>query len=166
LGNACKMCPGLGLMASHSQGYSEENVKKVSQMKSEIADQKDLLEKIRIKYNDNYGTRDVPEPVTLIVEDQYENMKEVLDKRPEVMGYAREAMQNAGMDPVTKPIRGGTDGSRLSLLGLPCPNISAGGHNFHSVREYVPRESMEKAVEVIVNLAQLPAQEALTKAGQ
>ena len=82
-------------------------------------------------------------------------MKEVLDKNPEVIAYAGEAIERAGLQVKTESIRGGTDGSRLSFMGLPCPNIFAGGHNFHGKYEYVPVESMQKAVNVIVKIAEL-----------
>jgi tripeptide aminopeptidase len=74
-----------------------------------------------------------------------------------IVDLAEEAMIMAGITPLIKPIRGGTDGSQLSFMGLPCPNIFAGGHNFHGRYEYVPVESMQKAIEVIVNIAQLVA---------
>ena len=74
-----------------------------------------------------------------------------------IVDIAEEAMKKANIEPIIKPIRGGTDGSQLSFMGLPCPNIFAGGHNFHGRYEYVPVESMLKAVEVIVNIAALTA---------
>ena len=72
---------------------------------------------------------------------------------------AREAMEALDIVPIIKPIRGGTDGSQLSFMGLPCPNIFAGGHNFHGKYEYVPVESMQKAVDVIVKICELTAKE-------
>jgi tripeptide aminopeptidase len=87
------------------------------------------------------------------VEEQYRNMREVLENYPEVIDCAREAIRRAGLEPIEKPIRGGTDGSRLSFMGLPTPNLFAGEHNFHSRLEWVSVQDMEKAVEVIVNLA-------------
>lgn len=89
------------------------------------------------------------------VQEQYRNMKEVLDQHPEVIQNALEAMGRAGLNPIQRSIRGGTDGSRLSFMGLPCPNIFAGEHAFHSKLEWVSVQDMEKAVEVIVNLAQV-----------
>ena len=74
-----------------------------------------------------------------------------------IVDIAKEAMESANIKPIIKPIRGGTDGSQLSFMGLPCPNIFAGGHNFHGKYEYVPVESMQKAIEVIVNIVQLVA---------
>jgi len=89
------------------------------------------------------------------VEEQYRNMREVLDRHPHVIERAREAMRRAGIEPVERAIRGGTDGSRLSFMGLPTPNLFAGEHNFHSRLEWVSVQDMEKAVEVIVNLARI-----------
>ena len=89
------------------------------------------------------------------VKTQYRNMREDLEKHPHVSEIAREAIRRAGLEPVSDAIRGGTDGSRLTALGLPTPNIFAGGLNFHSVREYVGVETMKKSVEVAVNIAQL-----------
>jgi tripeptide aminopeptidase len=82
-------------------------------------------------------------------------MKEVLDRYPAVVDHAREAIRRAGIEPNTNPIRGGTDGSRLSFMGLPTPNLFAGEHNFHSRLEWVSVQDMEKAVEVIVHLCQV-----------
>lgn len=89
------------------------------------------------------------------VQEQYRNMKEVLDKHPEVIQNALTAMERVGLSPIQRSIRGGTDGSRLSFMGLPCPNIFAGEHAFHSKLEWVSVQDMEKAVEVIVELAQV-----------
>jgi tripeptide aminopeptidase len=90
----------------------------------------------------------------ITIDEQYRNMREVLDRHPAVVDRARAAIRRAGLEPVEKPIRGGTDGSRLSFMGLPTPNLFAGEHNFHSRLEWVSVQEMEKAVEVIVNLAQ------------
>lgn len=87
--------------------------------------------------------------------EQYRNMKVVLDKHPQVVAYAMEAIKQSGLTPVQSSIRGGTDGSRLSFMGLPCPNIFAGEHAFHSRLEWVSKEDMERAVDVIVNLVQI-----------
>jgi tripeptide aminopeptidase len=92
---------------------------------------------------------------TFTVKEQYRNMKAVLDRHPEIVEYAVEAIRRAGMEPVRGSIRGGTDGSRLSFMGLPCPNIFAGGHAFHSPLEFVSSQDMEKAVKTIVELAKL-----------
>jgi tripeptide aminopeptidase len=92
---------------------------------------------------------------TFTVKEQYRNMKVVLDRNPEIVEYAVEAIRRAGMDPVRGSIRGGTDGSRLSFMGLPCPNIFAGGHAFHSPLEFVSSQDMDKAAKTIVELAKL-----------
>ncbi|GIK60004.1 MAG: peptidase T [Ignavibacteriota bacterium] len=86
---------------------------------------------------------------------QYRNMKEVLVKHPHVTKYAVQAMKNLGIKPIMNPIRGGTDGSRLSFMGLPCPNIFAGEHSFHSQLEWVAVQDMEMAVKVIVEIAKI-----------
>jgi tripeptide aminopeptidase len=92
---------------------------------------------------------------TFAVKEQYRNMKVVLDQNPEIVENAVEAIRRAGMDPVRGSIRGGTDGSRLSFMGLPCPNIFAGGHAFHSPLEFVSSQDMEKAVKTIIELAKV-----------
>lgn len=93
--------------------------------------------------------------LTIEVEESYRNMRDVLDQHPEIADYAREAVRQAGLEVRNKPIRGGTDGSRLSFMGLPTPNLFAGEHNFHSRLEWVSVQDMEKAVEVIVNLCRV-----------
>ncbi|WP_315720446.1 MULTISPECIES: peptidase T [unclassified Bradyrhizobium] len=89
------------------------------------------------------------------VRQQYRNMKEVIDLHPEIVTYAEDAIRRAGLTPVRTSIRGGTDGSRLSFMGLPCPNIFAGEHAFHSRQEWVSVRDMEKAVQTIVHLAMI-----------
>ncbi len=88
------------------------------------------------------------------VEESYRNMREVLERHPHVVDCARDAIRRAGLEPVERPIRGGTDGSRLSFMGLPTPNLFAGEHNFHSRLEWVSAQDMDKAVEVIVRLCE------------
>lgn len=95
--------------------------------------------------------------VSVEINDQYFNMKEKIEPVMHIVDIAKEAMEQAQIKPLIKAIRGGTDGSQLSYKGLPCPNIFAGGHNFHGKYEYVPIESMIKATEVIVNIAQIVA---------
>ena len=92
------------------------------------------------------------------VEESYRNMKEILDRHPAIADHAREAIRRAGLEPRTHPIRGGTDGCRLSFMGLPTPNLFAGEHNFHSRLEWVSVQDMEKAVEVIIHLCQIWAE--------
>lgn len=89
------------------------------------------------------------------VTEQYRNMKEVLDQHPQVVEYALDAIKRTGVEPVLSSIRGGTDGSRLSFMGLPCPNIYAGEHAFHSKQEWVSIQDMQKAVETIVHLVSI-----------
>ena len=93
--------------------------------------------------------------VSFRVEESYRNFKEVLDRHPEIVENAREAIRRAGLDPVDGAIRGGTDGSRLSFMGLPTPNLFTGGHNYHSRIEWASVQDMEKAVEVIVHLCRV-----------
>lgn len=88
----------------------------------------------------------------LDMKDSYYNMREIIEEHMELVTNAEAAMQKAGVEPMTMPIRGGTDGARLSYMGIPCPNLSTGGANFHGVHEYIPVKSMHKMVEVLVNL--------------
>ncbi|TXN35065.1 peptidase T [Flagellimonas hymeniacidonis] len=113
---------------------------------------KQLLHDITAKLQKKYG-----DYITLNIEDQYRNMREKVEPVFHIVEIAKEAMESLGIEPIIKPIRGGTDGSQLSFMGLPCPNIFAGGHNFHGKYEYVPLESMEKAVQVIVKICELTA---------
>lgn len=113
---------------------------------------KQLLKDIATKLNDKYG-----EYVVVDIKDQYFNMREKIEPVMHIVDIAKEAMESLDITPIIKPIRGGTDGSQLSYMGLPCPNIFAGGHNFHGKYEYVPVESMQKAVEVIVKICELTA---------
>ena len=107
---------------------------------------KDCINKLNGKYG--AGTID------LELKDQYFNMKEKIDEVKHVVDIAHQAMVEAGVEPMVKPIRGGTDGARLSFMGLPTPNIFTGGHNFHGKYEYISVHSMNKAVEVIVKIAE------------
>jgi tripeptide aminopeptidase len=93
------------------------------------------------------------------IKEQYRNMREVLDQHPQVMANAEEAYRRAGIEPQRISIRGGTDGSRLSFMGLPCPNIFTGEMGIHSRQEYVSVQDMEKAVEILVQLAQVWAEQ-------
>lgn len=113
-----------------------------------------FIQKIADFLNEKYGAN----RVTCELKDQYYNMREKVEPVYHVVTRAIQAMKEAGVVPVVVPIRGGTDGANLSYKGLPCPNIFAGGHNFHGKYEYVPLESMVKAVEVIVNIANVKSQ--------
>lgn len=118
-------------------------------------ERKALMHQIAEDINKDLGI----ERVAVEIKDQYFNMREKIEPMMHIVDLAQEAMEKAGITPIIKPIRGGTDGSQLSFMGLPCPNIFAGGHNFHGRFEYVPVESMIKATEVIVNIVTLAATE-------
>lgn len=96
--------------------------------------------------------------VKLVLKDQYYNMREMVEPHPEVIDKADRAMRMAGVEPIIKPIRGGTDGSRLSYMGLPCPNLFTGGMNFHGKYEYASLDTMKKSMQTIINLATLWAE--------
>lgn len=115
-----------------------------------LKEKEEMLERLALDAGSRHRAR-----VEISIEEQYRNMREVLDQYPHVVEYAREAIKRAGMTVRERPIRGGTDGSKLSFMGLPTPNIFAGEHNFHSRLEWVSAQDMEKAVEVIVNLARV-----------
>ena len=106
------------------------------------------------KLNQQLGS----EAIEVVIKDQYFNMREKVEPEMHIVDIAEEAMKSLDIEPLIKAIRGGTDGSQLSYMGLPCPNIFAGGHNFHGRYEYVPVESMLKASQVIVKIAELTAQ--------
>ena len=108
-----------------------------------------LVNKINAEFGEGTASIDI--------KDQYYNMREMVEPVMHVVDLAFEAMEAVGVKPNVKPIRGGTDGSRLSYMGLPCPNIFAGGHNFHGRFEYVPVQSMEKAMMVVVKIAEILA---------
>ncbi|MBN1951059.1 MAG: peptidase T [Bacteroidales bacterium] len=119
----------------------------------EFSKKKNLMIKIVDHLNVKYGNG----TVKLTMVDQYYNMRQKIEPVYHIIELALKAMSEVGVKPRVKPIRGGTDGARLSYMGLPCPNIFAGGHNFHSRFEFVPIKSMEKAVDVIVKIAELNA---------
>jgi tripeptide aminopeptidase len=116
-----------------------------------LADKERFLEKIARETVSAYPKASVE----CKVDESYRNMKEVLDRYPEAVENANEAIRRAGLSPVMHPIRGGTDGSRLCFMGLPTPNLFAGEHNFHSRLEWVSAQDMEKAVEVILHLCRV-----------
>ena len=109
---------------------------------------KDFLAKVADFLNDKYGSG----TVEAVVKDSYYNMKELIEPHMYLILRARSAMEAAGVTPITVPIRGGTDGARLSYMGLPCPNLSTGGLNFHGVHEYIPADALLKMTQVLVNL--------------
>ena len=113
-----------------------------------FAEKKEFMQKVTAFLNQKYGDR-----VTCEIKDQYRNMREMVEPVFHIVTLAEEAMREIGITPKVQPIRGGTDGANLSFKGLPCPNIFAGGHNFHGKYEYVPLESMVKATELITVIA-------------
>ncbi|MDD4514320.1 peptidase T [Massilibacteroides sp.] len=113
-------------------------------------DKKELLQSLVDKLNTKY-----PNSTTLELRDQYYNMKEKVEPKKYIVDLAFEAMTAVGVKPIVKPIRGGTDGARLSFMGLPCPNIFAGGHNFHGRYEFLPVPSLRKSMETIIKIAEL-----------
>lgn len=105
----------------------------------------------------NKINKEFPDCASLEIRDQYYNMREMIEPVMHIIDLAKEAISNCGMEPKVEPIRGGTDGARLSFMGLPCPNLSAGGMNFHGRFEYISVQAMQKAVNVIVEIAKLVA---------
>jgi tripeptide aminopeptidase len=116
---------------------------------------KEVMHKLVNTLNEQYDRK----AVSIEIKDQYFNMREKVEPVMHIVDVAEQAMRDLGITPLIKPIRGGTDGSQLSYMGLPCPNIFAGGHNFHGPYEYIPVESMIKATEVIIRIAELVAHE-------
>lgn len=129
------------IIRDHSMHKFEQKKKLITQ----------VVDFINAKYGE--GT------ATLELKDQYYNMREEVEPHYHIVEKAIKAMEMAGIKPMVQPIRGGTDGARLSFMGLPCPNIFAGGHNFHGKLEYLPLQSMEKAQEVVLNIISLYAAE-------
>ena len=128
------------IIRDHDREYFESR-------KSELSD---IVESI----NDKYGNI-----ATLELKDQYYNMREMVEPKMHIIDIAKQAITEAGMTPKVKAIRGGTDGAQLSFKGLPCPNIFAGGLNFHGPHEFCPVQSMEKAMMTIVNICQITEKE-------
>ncbi len=116
--------------------------------REKFEEKKRLLQGVVDFLNLKYGQK----RMTLDMKDQYYNMRKMVEPHMHVVEKAVEAIREAGVTPIVHPIRGGTDGAQLSYMGLPCPNIFAGGHNFHGKMEYIPLESMEKAAEVILRI--------------
>ncbi len=114
---------------------------------------KDHFQKLADQLNKKLGS----DIIEVEMKDQYFNMREKIEPVMHIVDIAEEAMKDLGIKPLIKAIRGGTDGSQLSYKGLPCPNIFAGGHNFHGPYEYVPVESIQKAIEVIIKIAERTA---------
>ncbi|OXA87250.1 peptidase T [Flavobacterium hercynium] len=144
----------------HLTGSIEETVLELiirDHNKIKFEKRKDLIGKIAKKINKKFAKQFGEDIVTTEIKDQYYNMKEKVLPVKHIVDIAEKAMRELNIKPIIKPIRGGTDGSQLSFMGLPCPNIFAGGHNFHGKYEYVPAESIQKATDVIVKIAELTA---------
>ena len=144
----------------HLSGTIEETILELiirDHNKKKFEKRKDKIEKIVSKINKKFAKQFGEDIVVAEIKDQYFNMKEKVLPVKHIVDIAENAMKALNIKPLIKPIRGGTDGSQLSYMGLPCPNIFAGGHNFHGKYEYVPVESMQKAVEVIVKIAEMTA---------
>lgn len=139
-----------------SGGVDEANVSYIirDHDRAKFETRKKQIQEIVDYLNKKYDNR-----LKLELKDQYYNMREMVEPKMHVVDYAFKAMKEVGVEPVVKPIRGGTDGARLSYMGLPCPNIFAGGLNFHGRYEFVPIQSLEKATNVIVKIAELVAQD-------
>ena len=128
------------IIRDHDKGHFEARKEMISNLAQEINSQHER------------------EVINIEIKDQYFNMREKVEPVMHIVDLAEEAMQQLNITPLIKPIRGGTDGSQLSFMGLPCPNIFAGGHNFHGRYEYVPVESMQRATEVIIKIAELTSE--------
>lgn len=148
----------------HLNGSIEETVLELiirDHSAAEFQKRKETIQNIASKINEKFAAQFGEAICIAEIKDQYFNMKEKVEPVMHIVDIAEEAMKNIGIEPIIKPIRGGTDGSQLSYMGLPCPNIFAGGHNFHGKYEYVPVESIQKAIDVIVEIAQLTAKKAI-----
>ncbi len=128
----------------------EHDAKKFEQLKNHLVNSVEFL-------NRRLGAR----LIQLDLKDSYYNMKEKIQPVIHIIELAKKAMLEAGVTPIIRPVRGGTDGARLSYMGLPCPNIFNGGHNYHGRYEFIPVASMEKAVQVIIKIAELSAKMAV-----
>jgi tripeptide aminopeptidase len=145
---------------THLSGSLEETVLELiirDHDRNLFENRKQFVTDIATKFNAKFAKQFGEDIVITTIKDQYYNMKEKVEPVIFIVDLAEKAMRSLGIEPLIKPIRGGTDGCRLSYMGLPCPNIFAGGHNFHGKYEYVPVESMQKAVDVIVKIAELTA---------
>ncbi|GAA3733766.1 peptidase T [Flavobacterium ginsengisoli] len=144
----------------HIKGNIEETVLELiirDHNRKKFEKRKELIHKLAKQFNKKFAKKFGEDIVIAEVKDQYYNMKEKVLPVKYIVDIAEKAMRELNIKPIIKPIRGGTDGSQLSFMGLPCPNIFAGGHNFHGKYEYVPAESIQKATDVIVKIAELTA---------
>ncbi len=142
----------VGLSGTVENASMEYIVRDHSREKFEA--KKDYLTRVVALFAEKYGEG----VIDLQLKDQYYNMREMVEPYPEVIAKAEQAMREAGVTPVVRPIRGGTDGARLSYMGLPCPNLFTGGMNFHGKFEYCSLDTMRKAMQTIINLVRLWAQ--------
>ena len=142
----------VGLSGTVENASMEYIVRDHSREKFEA--KKDYLTRVVALLAEKYGEG----VIDLQLKDQYYNMREMVEPYPEVIAKAEQAMREAGVTPVVRPIRGGTDGARLSYMGLPCPNLFTGGMNFHGKFEYCSLDTMRKAMQTIINLVRLWAQ--------
>ena len=126
--------------------------------KDNFQHRKEILQKIVERLNEEYNN-----PITLTIQDTYRNMFEMIEKESSLITGTLDSIKSLGIEPNVLPIRGGTDGTDISYAGIPCPNLGAGGHNFHSVYEYVAVEDMEKTSEILVALVQNFAKEDTNK---
>ena len=115
---------------------------------------KQAMQEIADYLNHKYGEG----TFVLTISDSYRNMKEMVQPHMHLIDNAKKAFAQCGVEAQTVPIRGGTDGARLSYMGLPCPNLSTGGHNFHGRFEYIPIEAMDKMVETLINISKIYAE--------
>lgn len=145
----------VGITGSIEETVVELIIRDHNEMK--FKKRKEFIHKLTKKFNKKWQSQFGGDIAIAEVKDQYYNMKEKVKPVFHIIEIAEQAMKDLGIKPLIKPIRGGTDGCQLSYMGLPCPNIFAGGHNFHGKYEYVPVESMVKATEVIVKIAELTA---------
>jgi len=113
-------------------------------LEQRVEDLEKIIDTIRTEYNNI--------PIRLDVEYTYSNMKKAIEKNPVLVDKTKEIMNSNGITPITKPIRGGTDGADISFKGIPCPNLGTGGHNYHSIYEYIAVEDMEKTTELLISL--------------
>ena len=153
-----KMVNANALAAEFAKMLPEDETPELSYIirdhaRDRFEDRKRFIQKCAEQMNQRYGEG----TVECLVNDQYYNMKEKIDPQMHVIDLVLRAMQEVGVSPKVKPIRGGTDGAQLSFKGLPCPNIFAGGINFHGPYEFVPVQSMEKAMQVIIKICELTA---------
>ena len=144
-----------GYLHPHAMKGSVENTVIVFLVRDFTVEGLEEKEKFLQDICDELSEKYKPAAVSIEIKESYRNMKYKIDEHPEVVEYALEAVKRSGIEPVKNLIRGGTDGARLSYMGLLTPNIFTGGHNFHSQKEWISIQDMEKAVETIVNLVQV-----------